>query len=145
MSKRPRRTRGTAVGSDTPAPGGGSGRDGRARSSAPPDAIDESRRAIDAIDARLVALLNLRATHAVEIGRIKRVRQLAVYQPSREEEVLANVQRRNGGPLENGALRRLFERVIDESRRLERLATATEPHDHERTDGEPTLPDGATD
>ena len=144
MSKRPPRTRGTTVGYDTPVPGGGSGQSGRAWSP-PSDPIDESRLAIDTIDARLVDLLNLRATHAVEIGRLKRVGQLAVYQPSREEQVLANVQRCNRGPLENGALRRLFERIIDESRRLERLATATEPQDHERTEGEPTLPDDATD
>ena len=45
-----------------------------------------------------------------------------MYQPDREAEVLGHVQAINGGPLDNGAMRRLFERVIDEARRLERLA-----------------------
>jgi chorismate mutase len=45
-----------------------------------------------------------------------------VYQPAREAEVLAHVQNVNGGPLDHGAIRRLFERVIDEARRLERIA-----------------------
>jgi len=45
-----------------------------------------------------------------------------IYQPSREAEVLEHVQRVNPGPLDDDAVKRLFERVIDEARRLERLA-----------------------
>jgi chorismate mutase len=40
--------------------------------------------------------------------------------PEREEEVLRNVLAANEGPLSNEAVRRLFERVIDETRALER-------------------------
>ena len=81
------------------------------------------RARIDGIDRRLVRLLNERAGCAIALGRIKRRRGLTIYQPAREEEVLGNVQRSNGGPLESAALRRLFERIIDESRRIERSAT----------------------
>ena len=84
--------------------------------------IDELRRQIDGIDAQLVALLNARAACALSIGQEKKRVGLAVYQPGREAEVLANVERLNQGPLDDRAVRRLFERIIDEARRLERIA-----------------------
>jgi len=89
----------------------------------PADAMETRRRRIDAIDRDLVRLLNDRAAQAIALGAIKRERGLPIYQPDREEEVLKNVQNHNGGPLESEAIRRLFERIIDESRRLERIAT----------------------
>ncbi len=91
------------------------------------DPLDALRGRIDAIDRELVELLNERAAQAVALGRIKKERGLPIYQPSREEEVLTNVQGGNGGPLEDAALRRLFERIIDESRRIERIATTGPP------------------
>ena len=84
--------------------------------------IDDLRRRIDEIDEQLVALLNARAECALAIGQEKKLAGMEVYQPDREAEVLKHVQVVNGGPLDNGAMKRLFERVIDEARRLERLA-----------------------
>ena len=84
--------------------------------------IDELRRRIDELDDALVRLLNARAECALAIGREKKALGLEVYQPSREADVLAHVQSINPGPLDNAAMKRLFERVIDEARRLERLA-----------------------
>ncbi len=89
----------------------------------PDDSIDELRLRIDAIDRKVVRLLNERAGCAIALGRVKKELGLPIYQPAREEEVLSNVQRSSGGPLESEALRRLFERIIDESRRIERIAT----------------------
>ena len=88
------------------------------------DDITTLRRRIDAIDQQLVALLNERAACALEIGKQKELTGQAIYQPTREAEVLANVRTRNRGPLDDGAMTRLFERIIDEARRLERLAAA---------------------
>jgi chorismate mutase len=88
--------------------------------------LDALRRRIDALDEELVRLLSRRAECALEIGRVKKDAGLDVYQPAREGEVLAHVQHINPGPLDDGAIRRLFERVIDEARRLERLADAEE-------------------
>jgi chorismate mutase len=82
--------------------------------------IGELRDAIDAIDAELVVLLNRRAAQALEIGRIKKTLQMEIYQPSREEAVLRHVRGLNPGPLDADAVARLFERIIDEARRLER-------------------------
>lgn len=84
--------------------------------------LDDLRNRIDLLDEHLVRLLNARAACALEIGRLKREQGLDLYQPAREAEVLAHVAGVNTGPLDTPALRRLFERIIDEARRLERLA-----------------------
>jgi chorismate mutase len=84
--------------------------------------LDSWRRRIDRIDEQLMGLLNSRSACAVEIGKIKRRLGLGVYAPEREAWILERVMRENPGPLDPTAVRRVFERVIDESRRLERLA-----------------------
>jgi len=90
-------------------------------------AIEEWRRRIDTVDDQLVRLLNSRSVCAVEIGRIKRVIGEPIYAPDRERRILERLEQMNPGPLDGLAVRRLFERVIDESRRLERLAAEQEP------------------
>lgn len=87
-----------------------------------PTDIDALRERIDALDEQLVELLNERASCAVAIGEMKQALGLAIYQPQRERDVLDHVERVNGGPLDAAAIRRLFERIIDEARRLERVA-----------------------
>ena len=82
--------------------------------------IKKIRDRMDALDARLVGLLNERASCAREIGRLKETVGLRVYQPHREREVLSHVRSENAGPLDGDAITRLFERIIDEARRLER-------------------------
>ena len=86
--------------------------------------IDDLRRRIDDLDELLVRLLSARAACAREIGREKKLLGLEIYQPSREAAVLAHVQQMNPGPLNDGAIKRLFERIIDEARRLERESEA---------------------
>ena len=88
--------------------------------------VNDLRRRIDQIDDQLMKLLNSRSACAVEIGRIKRHIGMAVYQPEREKWILDRAEKNNPGPLDSGAVRRVFERVIDESRRLERLAGEAE-------------------
>jgi chorismate mutase len=78
------------------------------------------RKRIDEIDQQLVKLLNERAQCAVEIGHMKKALNLAAWQPQREAEILRNVEEANAGPLDDAAIRRLFERIIDEARSLER-------------------------
>ncbi|MGA7304450.1 MAG: chorismate mutase [Rhodothermales bacterium] len=82
--------------------------------------MDPWRDRIDAIDRLVILLLNERATCATEIGTIKKHLGLPVYTPTREDEVLRNVMSTNPGPLTNQAVRRLYERIIDETRSLER-------------------------
>lgn len=75
---------------------------------------------IDAIDQLLLILLNERSACANTIGHIKKQLKLPIYVPEREKVVLDNVLRGNKGPLDDLAVRGLFERIIDETRSLER-------------------------
>jgi chorismate mutase-like protein len=95
--------------------------------------LSDWRRRIDEIDKKLVELLNERSQCALEIGRIKQESNIPLYQPDRESEVLANAESENKGPLTDAAIRRLFERIIDEARSAERLAM----HGEQSSDEEP--------
>jgi chorismate mutase-like protein len=96
--------------------------------------LDDFRNDIDRIDEVLVRLLNERARVACEIGELKRELGVEVYQPEREKQVLAHVRGIAAeGPLGADAIARLFERIIDEARRLERRVI----HGEEQADKAP--------
>ena len=83
--------------------------------------LDELRRDIDRVDEVLVRLLNERARCACEVGKLKKELGVDVYQPEREKQVIEHVRSiAVEGPLGPDAIARLFERIIDEARRLER-------------------------
>jgi chorismate mutase len=88
--------------------------------------LHDWRRRIDEIDRKLVELLNERSRCALEIGKLKQAANLPLYQPEREKEVLENAEHSNPGPLTDSAIRRLFERIIDEARTAERAAMEPE-------------------
>ena len=88
--------------------------------------LERLRGAIDELDRVIVKLLNQRAKYAIEIGIAKKAVALPVYSPEREREVLRNVEGENRGPLSADGIRRLYERIIDESRRIEREAKEEE-------------------
>jgi chorismate mutase len=54
------------------------------------------------------------------IGRVKREARLPVYEPRREDQVFANIATANQGPISHEAVRRIFERIIDEMRGIQR-------------------------
>ena len=83
--------------------------------------LDDLRDDIDRVDEVLVRLLNERARCACEIGELKKALGLEVYQPEREKQVIEHVRSvASEGPLGPDAIARLFERIIDEARSLER-------------------------
>ncbi len=84
------------------------------------DALSLLREQIDRLDVSILHLLNRRSMCANQIGKYKKTLGVPVYVPTRESQVLDNVQSSNPGPLHNNAIRRLFERIIDETRSLER-------------------------
>ena len=85
--------------------------------------ISDFREEIDRLDRELLRIFNERAALALKIGEIKKTLDLPVYDPSREKRIFNAMTAANPGPLENDAIVRLFERVIDESRSLERIRT----------------------
>jgi len=95
--------------------------------------LSDWRRRIDEIDKKLVELLNARSQCALEIGKLKQAAKIPLYQPDRETEVLANAESNNSGPLTDAAIRRLFERIIDEARAAERDAMHADRGENERS------------
>jgi chorismate mutase-like protein len=83
------------------------------------DKLADCRRQIDQLDLKLVELLNARTEIVHEIGRIKQQFSLPVYEPKREDQVFENVTGHNPGPLTEEALKRIFERIIDEMRTIQ--------------------------
>jgi chorismate mutase-like protein len=84
--------------------------------------IEAWRKRIDQIDSQIIGLLNSRSACAVEIGKLKHAAGLPIYSPEREKNILDRVMRENPGPLDPTAVKRVFERIIDEGRRLERVS-----------------------
>jgi len=86
----------------------------------PEAGIEAWRERIDRIDRIVLELLNERSRCANAIGHVKQQLGLPIYVPEREHQVLDGMLQHNQGPLDNAAVRRLFERIIDETRSLER-------------------------
>lgn len=96
--------------------------------------IDALREEIDRIDEVIVRLLDRRARCAYAIGRLKRAEGRAIYEPGREAAVMDHVRAVNeqlGGPLDGPSIVRLYERIMDEARRIQRV---------EATDASPVTP-----
>jgi chorismate mutase len=91
--------------------------------------IEDWRKKIDELDRKLVTLLSERARAAVEIGKLKRDISLPIYEPDRERKVFENVQQMNQGPLPGRDLVRIYERIIDVMRNIqkEEIVTKVEP------------------
>lgn len=82
--------------------------------------IDEIRTKINQLDNDLLEIFNQRAALALKIGNVKKELGLPIYDPRREKLIFERMKKLNNGPLDDAAIIRLFERVIDESRSLER-------------------------
>jgi chorismate mutase len=78
------------------------------------------RKQIDALDRKLVALLNQRATVAREAGRAKSAAgRTAIRDVEREREVLLRVSIANDGPMPQADLLALYRRLFAATRALE--------------------------
>jgi chorismate mutase-like protein len=89
--------------------------------------LEEFRSRIDAVDRSILLLLNERTKVVEEIGRVKQKAELPIYEPRREDQVFDNVIRHNTGPLTEQAVRRIFERIIDEMRGVQRAQMEKRP------------------
>ena len=85
--------------------------------------IQELRQSIDQVDARLVKLLNERARHVSEIGRLKLKLGEEIYVPHRERAVLQRICKLNGGPVPDEAMRAIYREIMSSSLALEKSMT----------------------
>ncbi len=81
--------------------------------------VSDWRAAIDVLDGQLLQLLNIRAKLAYELAKVKRECGMDIVDPVREEQVLARVCQSNDGPLDAAAIKRIFESIIQEARRVQ--------------------------
>jgi chorismate mutase / prephenate dehydratase len=77
------------------------------------------REEIDRIDQRLLSSLSQRAGLALEIGRHKKSRSLAVHDPGREDRVIGSLCRDNPGPLPDAALKAIMKTIIASCRSIQ--------------------------
>jgi len=81
--------------------------------------LEELRRAIDEVDQQILSLVAERVRLVLRVGDVKRERNMAVYDPERERKILDRLASQAPAPLDPTTVRRVFERLIDEARRLE--------------------------
>lgn len=81
--------------------------------------IEDCRAEIDAVDEKIIHLLNRRAELVAKIGEIKQLQGLPIYDPIRESIVLSNIYNSNKGPLDNETLEKFFKQIIAKSKLIE--------------------------
>lgn len=81
--------------------------------------VSDWRAAIDVVDRQLLQLINMRAKLACELAKVKRATGMEMVDREREQQVLAQVQKNNGGPLDQEAITRIWESIIEEARRVQ--------------------------
>ena len=83
------------------------------------DPLDKLRTAIDDVDQQLVELINQRARHVIEVGKIKRGSGIPIYAPHREAAVLSKIQSLSTGPIPDQTLEAIYRELMSGSFALE--------------------------
>ena len=81
--------------------------------------LNRLRESIDEIDGQILTLLSERLKLVLSVGELKRQHGVKVYDPERERRMLDRLAERAQAPLRADVARRVFERIIDESRSQE--------------------------
>jgi monofunctional chorismate mutase len=81
--------------------------------------LEALRRDIDAVDQQILQLLHARVRLVLKVGEYKRQHGMQVYDPVRERQLLDRLSKAAEPPLDGETIRRVFERLVDESRRIE--------------------------
>jgi chorismate mutase/prephenate dehydratase len=82
--------------------------------------LAEIRKKIDALDAKLLELLNKRADLVHEVGLLKRKAGAEIYAPEREEQLLQSLLKRNKGRLPAQSIRAIYREIMSASLALEK-------------------------
>jgi chorismate mutase len=81
--------------------------------------LETLRRQIDDLDTQILGLVAQRVGVVLQIAEHKRARGLPVYDPDREARLIQRLCELRPPNLDAETVTRIFERLIDESRRLE--------------------------
>jgi len=81
--------------------------------------LDGLRAEIDAVDRRILELLNERAEIVQRVGEFKREAATSVYRSARERDLVASLAATNPGPFPNAALPHVFREIVSATRSLE--------------------------
>jgi chorismate mutase/prephenate dehydratase len=81
--------------------------------------LEDLRKKINELDARILDVLNERARITREIGEIKHQNNSPIFIPGREEEVYRRVSEMNNGPLRDESVRAVFREIMSGCRRTE--------------------------
>lgn len=92
-----------------------------------PPELEQLRAEIDRIDQQILALVAERVRVVLKVGDIKREHDLRVYDPERERRLIQRLSELAPAPLDTTTVQRIFERLIDESRRLEQRHVSGDP------------------
>ena len=82
--------------------------------------LRQLRDSIDAIDGKLLGLLNDRARLAQEIGRVKERKGAPIYVHDRAEQLIARLAEESAGPLTPAAIRAIYIEIMSVSLALEK-------------------------
>jgi chorismate mutase len=82
--------------------------------------VRRRREEIDRLDAELVRILNQRAALALDLAQLKQELGWEIRDSEREQQVLLRVTGSNPGPFDHRGIKRIFRRIICESRRMEK-------------------------
>jgi Chorismate mutase len=85
-----------------------------------PEDVRRRREEIDQLDAELVRILNQRAALALDLAQLKQELGWKIRDSEREQQVLLRVTGSNPGPFDHSGIKRIFRRIICESRRMEK-------------------------
>ena len=86
---------------------------------APNKELASVRREIDALDSKLLELINRRAKLAIEVSGLKKKGSLGVYDPGREKEIESKITQGNPGPLSDEDILFVFREIISRCRSLQ--------------------------
>ncbi len=85
--------------------------------------LKKLRHSIDQIDRKLLSLLNERAALTIRVGKLKKKKGGAIFDPTREREIYEKITRLNRGPLPKETVQAVYREVISGARALEKRLT----------------------
>ncbi|ETX00138.1 MAG: chorismate mutase [Candidatus Entotheonella factor] len=83
--------------------------------------LDDLRQSLDRIDNEVMALLAQRANIILQVADFKKEHGGPVYDPAREDAIIARLSNLNPGPLPTEAVERIYRTILEEMRNFEAI------------------------